>query len=96
MAVYGKVLLLYLRFTTKNKNLNFLSNILKGFITKATQTTYAFKTVKLALMGCSLYCFSFMFLSDILHPLSLADSKPDVDKSMVTDHIYFPFRPEHT
>ena len=37
-----------------------------------------------------------MFLSDILHPLSLADSKPDVDKSMVTDHIYFPFRPEGT
>ncbi|MXQ92306.1 hypothetical protein E5288_WYG014941 [Bos mutus] len=25
-----------------------------------------------------------------------ADSKPDVDKSMVTDDIYFPFRPERT
>lgn len=46
-------------------------------------------------MGCSFYYFSFIFSSDILYPLSLANSKLDLDKSMETDHIYFPFRPEY-
>lgn len=47
-------------------------------------------------MGCSFYRSSFIFFSDILYLLPLANSKLALDKSVEIEHIYFPFRPEQT